>query len=173
MADHIDFASLTLMDALDLGVLIEEDARERYAEFVEQLDVHSTPEAAIFFATMVQNETKHRDWLAERRRTLFGNAPARMSPTMLYEIEAPAFADAEAFMSARQALDVAMRAEVRAYRFFDEALPHVSDPDVRELFTELRDEEAEHQEMVAEQIAKLPPAPDRDPTDHVDEPVGL
>jgi rubrerythrin len=35
-------------------------------------------------------------------------------------------------------------------------LPGITDPDVRELFTELRDEETEHVEMLEEAMAKLP-----------------
>ena len=41
--------------------------------------------------------------------------------------------------------------------FFDMALPGVTDPEVRDLFTELRDEETEHLEMLQEAMAKLPP----------------
>ena len=37
MTRDIDFATLTLMDTLDLAILIEEEARDRYQEFVEQL----------------------------------------------------------------------------------------------------------------------------------------
>ena len=36
------------------------------------------------------------------------------------------------------------------------ALPGITDADVRELFTELRDEELEHVEMLKEAMAKLP-----------------
>ena len=34
----IDFAMLSLRDALDLGILIEEEARERYEELAAQMD---------------------------------------------------------------------------------------------------------------------------------------
>ena len=34
----------------------------------------------------------------------------------------------------------------------------MSDPEIRTLFTELRDEETEHVRMVEEAIAKLPPS---------------
>jgi rubrerythrin len=36
------------------------------------------------------------------------------------------------------------------------ALSGITDPDVRELFTELRDEETEHVEMLKAAMAKLP-----------------
>ncbi|MCE9614665.1 MAG: ferritin family protein [Lentisphaerae bacterium] len=168
----IDFAALTLQDALDLGILIEEDARERYGEFVDQLEAHYTEEAAAFFRNMVRNEGKHRDWLTKRRTSLFGAAPSRVDASMLVEIEAPEFSEADIFMTLRQALDVALKAEVRAYRFFADALKHVRDPQVRELFTELRDEEVEHQQMVQREIDKLPPGPEPDTRGQADEPVG-
>ena len=168
----IDFAGLTLQDALDLGILIEEDARERYSEFVEQLEEHATRGPAAFFQTMVVNETKHRDWLTERRRQLFGAAPSRMNAAMLYEIEAPEYRDAQVFMTVRQALDVAMKAEIRAFNFFADALKHTRDPKVVELFAELRDEEAEHQQMVQYQIDRLPTRSEPDTEGQADEPVG-
>ena len=76
MADTIDFASLSLQDALDLAILVEEEAQERYLEFVDQMEQHHTPEAARFFAAMAKNEQKHGEELRARRRSLFGDAPA-------------------------------------------------------------------------------------------------
>ena len=45
----LDLATLSLLDALDLAILIEDEARERYEEFAAQMDQHRTPEAARFF----------------------------------------------------------------------------------------------------------------------------
>ena len=59
-------------------------------------------------------------------------------------------------MSTKQAIEVGLEAEQKAYDFYDLALPGVTDPDVIELFTELRDEETEHVEMLKEAMAKLP-----------------
>ena len=39
MAQIIDFAKLTLQDALDLAILIEEDARGRYEEFARLVKI--------------------------------------------------------------------------------------------------------------------------------------
>src|SRR5206468_1401602 len=55
----IDFAALSLKDALDLAVLIEEEAKERYEDLAEQMELHHTPEAARFFRFMASNEEKH------------------------------------------------------------------------------------------------------------------
>ena len=98
---EIDFASLSLQDALDLAILVEEEAQERYLEFVDQMEKHHTEEAARFFATMAGNEQKHGEELRARRRSLFGDAPRRMKRSMLWDVEAPDYDQPRAFMSAR------------------------------------------------------------------------
>src|SRR4030042_2705731 len=101
MAETVDFASLSLQDALDLAILVEEEAQERYLEFVDQMEQHHTPEAAKFFAAMARNEQKHGDELRARRRSLFGDAPGRMKRSMLWDVGAPDYDESRAFMSAR------------------------------------------------------------------------
>jgi len=59
-------------------------------------------------------------------------------------------------MSTLQAFEIGVAAEKKAYDFYDMALPGITDTDVRELFTELRDEEAEHVEMLREAMTRLP-----------------
>jgi rubrerythrin len=172
MAETIEFASLTLQDALDLAILVEEEAQERYLEFVDQMEQHRTPEAASFFRAMARNEAKHGDELRARRRALFADQPRRVKRSMLWDIEAPDYDEPRAFMSARQAMEVALRSEVKAHEFFVKALPHVADPEVRKLFEELRDEEILHQTLVREALNALPPGPEPDAEDYVDEPVG-
>ncbi|MGC3999237.1 MAG: hypothetical protein QM767_18075 [Anaeromyxobacter sp.] len=72
-------------------------------------------------------------------------------------------------MSARQALEVARDSEEKAHAFFVDALPHVSDPTVRALFTELAQEELHHRAMVHEKLVHLPEGPDVD-EDEADQP---
>jgi len=167
----IDFSRLSLRDALDLAVLIEEEARDRYVEFAEQMEVHHTPEAARFFRFMSGNEEKHRAELATRRRELFADEPRSVSAAMLFDVEAPEYDEARVFMSARQALDAAMRSERKAHAFFVGALTVVADAEVRALFEELREEEVDHQRLVQLELDRLPPESDFDPDDFADEPV--
>jgi rubrerythrin len=171
MADAIDFAHLDLQDALDLAILVEEEAQERYLEFVDQMDLHHTREAAEFFRSMARNEQKHGEELLAQRRALFGDAARRVKRSMLWDVEAPDYDQPRAFMSARQAMEVALRAEIKAHDFFVQALPHVRDAEVRKLFQQLRDEEVLHQSLVREAMRKLPPGEDPDPADYEDEPV--
>ena len=168
----LDFAKLSLQDALDLAILIEEEAQERYEEFTANLELHHTPDAAHFFATMAGNEAKHGADLLARRRALFGDAPTRVSRDMLWDVEAPDFDQSRMFMTARKAMDVALACEVKAHDYFDAALAHVQDADVRTLFEELREEEAEHQALVRAVMAKVPEDSSVDAGFEPDEPVG-
>lgn len=172
MPKAIDFTTLALVDALDLAILIEDEAKDRYEEFADQMELHHTAEAATFFRTMAVNETKHGTELTERRQKLFPTAPRTVTREMLWDVEAPGYDEARVFMSARQAMEVALNAEIKAHDYFDAALKHVSDPDVKALFTELRDEEIEHQDMVKAVMAKLPPDTEIDPETFADGPVG-
>ncbi len=167
----IEFTALTLRDALDLAVLIEEEARDRYEEFASQMELHHTPEAAKFFRFMAGNEEKHRAELAARRAELFGNAPATIRRGQLYDVEAPEYDEVRAFMTARDALQAAFRAEKKAYTFFAQALPQVTDAKVRTLFEELRGEEVQHQQLVLAELEKTPPDSALKQDDVADEPV--
>ena len=172
MAAQLDVSKLNLQDALDLAVLIEKEAEERYLMFVDQLGERYRGDATDFFNMMARNERRHGTTLAERRRALFGDAPARVTADMIEDIEAPDTGKPRPYMSPRHALNVAMESEVKAYDFFDQALPGIQDQAVRKLFEELRDEEKEHQRLLTEQMAKFPDTlePDVD-TEDVDTPA--
>jgi rubrerythrin len=171
VSNDIDFNSLSLRDTLDLAVSVEEEAKERYDDFAAQMDAHRTPDAAKFFRFMAANEIKHAEKLAARRMILFGDEPTTADTSILYDIEAPEFDAARAFMSIRAALDVAMESEVKAYDFYNDALGGITDPEVKALFVELREEEAHHQELIRETMAKVPAGDGFDPDDFVDEPA--
>lgn len=166
----IDLERLTLRDALDLAVLIEEEARDRYWEFADQLATHATPEVADFFARMARIEDRHRSELLERRRTLFGDAPSSVERRQIFDVEAPGYDEARAFMGVRQALEAVLASEVKAHAFFSQALPRVKDPELRALFSDLRDEEVHHQELVKAELARCPEKSD-DSEAYADDPV--
>ena len=167
----IDYSTLSLCDALDLAILIEEEAKERYEEFTQQMESHHTPEAARFFSFMAENEEKHRAELAERRRELFGDRAATVRREMIYDIEAPEYDEARVFMTPREALETAMRSEHKAWTFFNETVPHLEDEQVRALFQELLEEEVLHKGLVQKELAKLPPDDAFRQEDFEDDPV--
>lgn len=157
MFTRIDFAKLTLMDALDLASLIEVEAYQRYTLFAAQLGRRDVGDAGSVFRSMAENEKKHGDQLARRRKTHFGDAPAKVTLDDLFDVEAPDVGAPRWNMSALNAFKVALAAEQKAFAFYDQAIPGVRQPDVKALFEELREEEAEHIRMVEGIIAKLPP----------------
>ena len=156
MSSRLDLSKLSLMDALDLAMLIELEAHQRYRMFSTQLG--RSDDAGAFFATMAENEAKHGTELQARRKARFGDTPALVTLDDLFDVEAPEMGAPRRGMSTMQAFEVGLAAEKKAYDFYDMALPGITDAEVRTLFTELRDEETEHVEMLREQMAKLPPS---------------
>lgn len=171
MSHGIDFSTLNLKDTLDLAIAIEEEAKDRYDEFAEQLEAHHTPGVAKFFRFMSENEVKHAEVLTAKRVELFGTEPATADTLALYDIEAPDYDGARAFMSINDALEVALNAEIKAYDFYQQALPSVKDGKVNALFVQLREEEARHQVMIKEIMAKVPDLDTFDPDDFADGPT--
>ena len=152
----IDFTRLSVMDALDLAVLIEQEAEERYLAFAEMIGSRYEGDAAAFFQTMSGYEAKHGKKLQERRTKLFANAPTRVNKEQVEDVEAPDYGTPRPFMSTRHALEVALDSERKAEAYYVSALAVITDPQLQELFIELRDQEIEHQEMIQQQIAKTP-----------------
>ena len=177
MSEKNIFANLNLQDALDLAILIEEEAKERYIEFARQVGSLHADDAGSFFSIMAKNEAKHGKELSEKRKKLFGTNPStitRLMVDVLYGVEAPDFDLARSFMSAKHALEVALSCEVKAYNFFDKIIKQLNNEEVIALFKELKDEEIHHQQLVKDMIAKT--SGDFDPdvdSDDIDEPSGL
>ncbi len=156
MSTRLDLSRLSLMDALDLASLIEMEAHKRYTEFAESFGSRGVDDAGAVFRSMAVNESKHCEELAERRLALFGEKPPRVSRDDIFDVEAPDVGDVRWNMSVLKAYQLALYSEQKAFAFYDEALEYVDQPDVKALFEELRDEEAEHVDMIVKIIAKLP-----------------
>ena len=170
MTIQLDVSKLNPQDALDMAVLIEKEAEDRYLLFADQLSHRYPGDAADFFTMMARNEQRHGIEIAERRRLLFGDTPSRITANMIEnDIEAPDTGKPIRFMSPRHALEVAMESEVKAYEFYDQVLQGIQDPTVRTLIKKLRDEEADHQRFLNEQKAKYPNTLEPDFDTEIDE----
>lgn len=156
MSTRIDYSKLSLMDALDLATLIEVEAVKRYTQFAERLGGGVGDDAASVFQSMVVNENKHGEQLAERRLALFGDQRPNVTLDDIFDVEAPDFGAPRWNMSVLGAYLIALSSEKKAFAFYDLALRYVTHPEVKALFEELRDEEAEHVRMIEEIMAKLP-----------------
>ncbi len=158
MATKLDYSKLTLMDALDLAMLIEVEAFKRYTEFADRLGGGLGDDAASVFKSMAINESKHGEEIAKRRLALFGEQRPNVKLDDIFDVEAPEAGAPRWNMSVLKAYQVALASERKAHAFYDQALRYVTQPDVKALFEELRAEEVEHVEMVEAIIAKLPPS---------------
>jgi rubrerythrin len=156
MSTRLDLSKLTLMDALDLAALIELEAKTRYTEFADSLGSRGADDAGAVFRSMAVNEEKHCEEIAERRLALFGDTPLKVTLNDIFDVEAPDMGEVRWNMSALKAYQLALYSEQKAFGFYDEALVYVYQPDVRALFEELREEEAEHVRMLVKIIANLP-----------------
>lgn len=157
MFPNIDFSQLKLMDALDIAILVEVEAFERYTLFTNQLGHRYPDDAAAVFRRMAESEKKHADELSEQRQSLFGDAPVMVNKDALFDVEAPDISAPRWNMSPFKAFQLVLSSEKKAFAFYDEALSYVDDTEVQTLFSELRDEEAEHVRMISEFITALPP----------------
>jgi rubrerythrin len=157
MFPKIDFSQLDLKEALDIAILVELEAFERYTLFTEQLGHRYPEDAASVFRMMASNEKKHADELTEQRQSLFGDAPVSINSDSLFDVEAPEIGSPQWNMSPFKAFQLVLSSEKKAYQFYDDAISYVKDAKVQTLFSNLRDEEADHVRMIEEFIAGLPP----------------
>jgi rubrerythrin len=153
---QIDFKTLDLRDALDLAILIEEEAKDRYVEFTRTVGGRYAGDATEVFRRMAVNEEKHGTQLAEIRRSLFGNQPRRVTRDLIDEVEAPERNKVRYSLSAHRAIRIAIESEQKAYDFFAQACRDATDPKVRRLFVDLREEEREHREMLERRLPDFP-----------------
>ena len=158
MSTKLDYSKLSLMDAIDLAALIEIEAQKRYTQFAERLGSRDVGDAGAVFESMAANEAKHGEQLAARRLALFSDEPPTVKLDDIFDVEAPDFGAPRWDMSQLKAYQVALMSEKKAFAFYDQALRWVTQPDVKALFEELRDEEAEHVQLLGGIIAKLPPS---------------
>ena len=88
MAQKIDFAKLSLKDALDLAIFIEEEAKERYEQFSKLVGGRYKGDADEVFKNMAGYEARHGAELSARRKKLFGGAPSSVTSDMVEDVEA-------------------------------------------------------------------------------------
>jgi rubrerythrin len=142
--------------ALDLAIMIEEDAAVRY-EALSSLAAADDGGAGAVFRELAVSERRHCAELGARRDVLRAGGEGRIEVSVL---DAPAAEQPEAEdgtfpRTARDALAVALAAERRAEAFYRDALPRLADAAARALFEELAREEAEHVALLERRVAAL------------------
>jgi rubrerythrin len=136
---------------------MELEAEERYAMLADQMEVHNNRELAAFFRRLAEIEGRHADEIKARAGGL--DLP-RIAPWQYRwpDMEAPEavdLTDVHYLMTPHHALSLALRAEERAYRFFDTIATGAPDPKIRAMAKEFADEEREHVAQVRDLLAQL------------------
>lgn len=152
MALKVDFSRMDGRDALDIAIVIEDEAQLAYEHLADWVKGDGNSEAADFFQRMAVREKRHKDEITARRAELFGDVPARHDEAAPWEAEVPDYESLGREVSLEDAFNVAMGAETRAHDFYAEALEYIEEPNVVELFDWLRKAELEHQRMLGEEM---------------------
>lgn len=155
MALEVDFSRMDGQDALDIAIVIEDEAQLAYEHLADWVAGDGNAEAAEFFSRMAVREKRHKDEISARRAELFGDVPPRHDENAPWEAEVPDYESMGREVSLEDAFNVAMGAETRAHDFYAEALEYIEHPQMVELFEWLRKAEVEHQRLLGEEMKKF------------------
>jgi rubrerythrin len=151
-----EFSSLSAQEALHVAIFIEERNAALYEEFAGLFTEFKDPESlemAATFMEMAEEERAHSSQLQERYFERYGRSGCAITEEEVREIiEMPRldngiFAIAKAKVSpvpARQALEVALAAELSAQRFYRRLAEITPDPALRNFYKELATFEKDH-----------------------------
>ena len=138
----------------------------------DQMETHNNRVLAELFRELANHEEKHAAEILKRAGDI-ALPPLTPGAFKWPGVESPESAEldqAHYKMTPRHALLMALRAEQRAFAFFDHVERSASDPGLRAWAQEFRDEEAEHVELV-ERLLEMHPAPEQDWDDDDDPPT--
>ena len=155
MALEMDFSKLSGTDVLDMAIAIEDEAQLYYEQLADWVKSGTNGEAADFFRRMATREERHRQQIVTQRERLYGNAPESNAAKVSWAVEAPDYDALPTEATLREAFDVAMDAETRAYDFYAGAIDFVTDEKVVDLFEGLMQAEAEHKRLLADEMERL------------------
>jgi rubrerythrin len=151
MALDVDFSRLDAQDALDIAIVIEDEAQLAYEHLSAWVAGDGNAEAAQFFTRMAALEKRHKEAIQSRRTALFGDAPPRHDESAPWQAEVPDYEALGREVDLEDAFAVALDAEVRARDFYAEAIEYVDEATVVELFEWLKKAEIEHSRLITEE----------------------
>jgi rubrerythrin len=156
------------LDFMARAYVMEIDASERYADFADQMEVHNNLEVAQLFRKLSRIEGLHAKRIVKEMGW-------KQPPTMLLgwrweDAEPPetaAVTDLHYLMQPWHALEIALRNERRAERFFARIVRSAKTPAaIKKIAAEMAEEEREHVRLIREWMKRVPkpePGWDRDP----------
>lgn len=147
----------TLEDFMARAYAMELEATERYAQFAEQLDAHNNREVAELFRKLSQIEALHARRILDEMR--WPSMPV-LPPAFAWDGgEGPETAPFDALhylMQPYHALEIALRCELQAVKYFDGVAATEVPQRVREAAKEMAAEEREHVALIKAWMKKVP-----------------
>ncbi len=152
----------TIEDFMAQAIAMEFEAVERYQQLADTMETHNNGEVAELFRKMSVIEAKHAEqMLAEMGWSEIPPGTRAQSWEGFDSPEMVAMEDIHYLMTPWHALQLALKAEQRAVRFFDALADAAKSEPVRKAALELLEEEREHVELIMNWLNKVP-KPDAD-----------
>jgi len=163
---QIDFSKLSLIELLDLAIVGEEEAAQRYGEFADQMDVHHNLKAGQLFREIQMHELDHMKTLRTKRDRL-SDQPVTIEPLHFFDaIEAPGYEKVHYKMTPRHIFEVALEAEESAVAFYEKLTKILNDAEAKEVAAEFLEEERGHVARLQQALAEQKPLPEDWEEDH-------
>jgi rubrerythrin len=147
----------TLEDFMARAYAMELEAEERYAQFAEQLDTHNNREVAAMFRKLSHIESLHARRILEEMG--WPSLPALPPAYARDAPEGPETASQDAvhyLMQPWHALEIALRCELQAQKYFEDIAAADVPPGVRKAAVEMADEEREHVRLIRDWMRRVP-----------------
>jgi rubrerythrin len=148
--------------------VMEVDASERYADFADQMEVHNNIEVAQLFRKLSRIEGLHAKRILQEMG--WKQPPRALLAWRWDDAEPPetaAVTDLHYLMQPWHALEIGLKNERRAQRFFERLMRSASIPAaVKKVAAEMAEEEREHVRLILDWMKRVPkpePGWDRDP----------
>jgi rubrerythrin len=144
-------------DFMARAYTMELEATERYAQFAEQLDTHNNREVAQLFRKLADIEKLHAKRILDEMR--WPSTPA-LPPAYAWEgaegPETAPFDSVHYLMQPWHALEIALRCEQDAQKYYEGIAASRSPKQVRDAAREMAAEEAEHVRLIKDWMKKVP-----------------
>lgn len=135
---------------------MENDARDRYTEFADQMEVHNNTEVAQLFRKLARIEGLHADRIMKEMG--WRKPPAAADAWMWRQQEAPESAPTGSLhylMQPYHALELALECEQRAASFFTGITRSTAPADVKRIAREMAAEERDHVRLIEDWLKKV------------------
>jgi rubrerythrin len=163
-----EFTSLSPQEALHVAIFIEERNAELYQQFAEMFAEFKDPdslEIAQVFWDMATEERSHGTMLQERYFDRYGTQACVVTEEDICELlEVPKLESGELFAAGRghvtvapskAALQIALEAEETAMRYYAQLVERTNDRNLRSMYAELANFEADHTEFLRRKLNEV------------------